>query len=730
MGRATAPRRPPALRAQLFRVLAVACALPLLLLALLEVTIFGRFEREAALVRTGAVAERIARETEAYVEEHLRAVESLAQTLERHPDSGDAEEDLERFRRRYPGFLTMLLASPEGEVTAASPALDAAGVRHADRRRSVADRPYFRSPLATGRPFVSAAFQGRGFGNDPIVAVSAPVRAPGRGAVTGVVEGSLDLGRLRDVILPVGGLPGTEVAVADADGVVVFSTIAGVEPLGRQPPDTPDRLTAHAPVGDLGWRTTARVARNAVDVGRNPFLIASALATLLALAVGFFLVRRNAVVITGPLRSLVDSLHSYEAGRGFRSRGPDGAPAEVLELFGGFSALADRLTAAHVELQEVLVGLERQVLERTETLRESEERFRQLAENVDAVFWVRAVAPPRMLYISPAYETLWERPRVELEGDAMAFTQSIHPDDRDRALAAIARQPEGPYEQEYRIVCPRGEVKWVRSIGFPVRGPDGAVIRIAGLSEDITAARRLEQMRQDLTHMMVHDLRSPLTAVMAGIDAVRNGQFDASANRRFLDTALASTQKMKFLIDAILDVSRLEAGSFPLEIANADLGALVAEVCRSYEALASARQVSLALPATPDPIEAAIDSDLVRRVIENLLGNAIKFTPARGRVEIAVEREEAAVRVGITDDGPGIDPELAGRLFEKFVTGRRAGGGSGLGLAFCRLAIEALGGTIGLRSEPGGGTTFHFTVPLAGAPRSSGPRAQPSGPVV
>jgi signal transduction histidine kinase len=107
---------------------------------------------------------------------------------------------------------------------------------------------------------------------------------------------------------------------------------------------------------------------------------------------------------------------------------------------------------------------------------------------------------------------------------------------------------------------------------------------------------------------------------------------------------------------------------------------------------------------------------LVRRVVENLVGNAIKFTPAGGTVRVGVVADGGLVRVSVTDDGPGIEPELASRLFEKFVTGRRPGRGSGLGLAFSRLAVEAHGGTIQVDATSGRGATFHFTLPADQAP--------------
>ncbi|HET9315872.1 MAG TPA: ATP-binding protein [Vicinamibacteria bacterium] len=712
MSAAPAPRA-SSLRARFFRALVIASAFPLGLLFLVEITLFTRYESMAARERMAAVAARIARDTASYVHEHRRAVESLAHLLATHPmDPAEAESALNRFHERYPGFLTMRLATRDGVVTAASRAADAQGVRHGAQGGNVADREYFRQAMTSGRPFISPAFQDRGFGTDAIVAISAPV---GVGAAAdsraAIVEGSLDLRRLRDVILPMGGPPGTEAVVADAEGTVVFSSMPGIEPLARRPPEGTGALVVDTPVDDLGWTVTTRVSSRAVHAQRNRFLAATAAAAFLALATGFLLARRQARAITGPLRELVRSLHSFDAGRELEPPRPARAPAEVLELFESFAGLAGRLKVAHDELRNVLAGLEQQVRERTETLRESEERFRQLADNIDVVFWVLSLEPRRMLYVSPAYEDIWERPRSELHQDQMAFAESIHPDDRERVLAAIAAHPLGPYAQEYRIVGRSGLVKWIRSIGFPVHDARGRVIRIAGLSENVTEAHRLDQLRQDLTHTMVHDLRAPLTGVQAGIDVALQPDVSPLLRKEGLEVALRSVRKLLFLIDASLDGSRLESGRFPIEMSFGDLSAVVTEVVASFEALACAGGISLQVEAgIASP--ARFDEALLRRVIENLVGNAVKFTPAGGTVRVAVARDDGGLRVSVSDDGPGIEPELASRLFEKFVTGRRPGRGSGLGLAFCRLAVEAHGGSIRLDGAAGPGATFVVTLPL------------------
>jgi PAS domain S-box-containing protein len=127
-------------------------------------------------------------------------------------------------------------------------------------------------------------------------------------------------------------------------------------------------------------------------------------------------------------------------------------------------------------------------------MRDSEERFRQLAENIDQVFWMTTVTKDRMLYVSPAYEVIWGRPRGELYESALGWVEAIHPDDRERVLrAAMEEQASGTYDHEYRVLRPDGAVRWIRDRAFPIRDARGEIYRIAGLAEDITERKRAEE---------------------------------------------------------------------------------------------------------------------------------------------------------------------------------------------------------------------------------------------
>ncbi|OQY24837.1 MAG: hypothetical protein B6I34_03120 [Anaerolineaceae bacterium 4572_32.1] len=232
---------------------------------------------------------------------------------------------------------------------------------------------------------------------------------------------------------------------------------------------------------------------------------------------------------------------------------------------------------------------------------------------------------------------------------------------------------------------------------------------------DVTEERLLEEMRQDLTHTMVHDLRNPLTtlSMSLGLLDVPHSNNLLPKQRAMLEIARTTIEKMTKLVNNILDVSRLESGLLPLERAPVLLDDLVDGVLPAQAILAAQKGLRLECDIPSTLPHVWVDARLIDRVLENLIGNAIKFTPAGGRVEVLAVADSSEVSVSISDTGPGIPPELQSRLFQKFTTGEREESGSGLGLVFCKLVIEAHDGRIWVESEPAHGATFTFILPIA-----------------
>jgi PAS domain S-box-containing protein len=346
-------------------------------------------------------------------------------------------------------------------------------------------------------------------------------------------------------------------------------------------------------------------------------------------------------------------------------------------------------------------------------LAQSEQRFRQLAENIDALFFVRTVDPPRLLYVSPAFERIWGRPATLCwEG----YIETIHPDDREALMASAARHEAG-HDFEYRILRPDGSLRWIRSRAFPIPDEAGNVLRVAGIAEDVTERKSVELMREDLVRTLVHDLKNPLTSMLASMDLLEASLAgpESSAKVAMVRIARRGGVKLRNLVDAILDVSRLEQGAMPLALEPVGLSEAVEEAFELQRALAEPRKLRLVNEVAAGFPRARADRELLSRILQNLVGNSIKFAPVGGQVRVGAVRDGGGIlRMTVADDGPGLPDDLRERVFERFVTGQHAASGSGLGLPFCRLAVEAQGGRIRVESTQGGGALFAFTLPEAG----------------
>ena len=225
--------------------------------------------------------------------------------------------------------------------------------------------------------------------------------------------------------------------------------------------------------------------------------------------------------------------------------------------------------------------------------------------------------------------------------------------------------------------------------------------------------RNLEKLRDDLTHMMVHDMRSPLSVILLTLEMVRERVLPQNGEvLQMLKSAHDCAATLKEMITQLLDIHRLEAGQMPLVKTPCNLAQTAKEVLDSLAALVEKRKLLL---ISPEPVIAYCDTEMVRRVLGNLLGNALKFTAPDGKVKISITHEITAARVAITDNGPGIPQEQHQKIFEKFcqVEGGPQKYGTGLGLTFCKLAVEAHGGRIGVESQVGKGSKFWLTLPFA-----------------
>ena len=226
--------------------------------------------------------------------------------------------------------------------------------------------------------------------------------------------------------------------------------------------------------------------------------------------------------------------------------------------------------------------------------------------------------------------------------------------------------------------------------------------------------RELEALRDNLTHMVVHDLRAPIATIMVALHLIRD-HGDRLSHEKVCETiarACKSGKDVTELITSVLDVSRLESNSMPLRLTEGDVATVLTGCVQSMGIADRTQRIVCDLPDAP--LRCKFDQHLIRRVVNNLLHNAIKHTPPNGIITIAGSRRNGTVRTVVSDTGPGIPKSYHARIFEKFGQVEEQQGhtipSTGLGLTFCRLAVEAHGGHIGVESEPGAGSAFWFEL--------------------
>jgi signal transduction histidine kinase len=227
--------------------------------------------------------------------------------------------------------------------------------------------------------------------------------------------------------------------------------------------------------------------------------------------------------------------------------------------------------------------------------------------------------------------------------------------------------------------------------------------------------RESERMRDSLVHMIVHDLRSPLTAISAYLELFGQAAKEklGAETQEDVANALHATRNMIRMINGILDVSKMEAQMMKLDLRECDLVRVVGQSLDDLESLVGSRRLAFKPPAAPARVLA--DQEIISRIVQNFLANALRFTPADGEIHVGLVAEAEHVRVFVADTGPGIPPDFRESIFDKFF---QIGGSAlptnrstGLGLAFCKMAVEAHGGRIGVDSELGKGSNFWFTLP-------------------
>jgi len=348
-------------------------------------------------------------------------------------------------------------------------------------------------------------------------------------------------------------------------------------------------------------------------------------------------------------------------------------------------------------------------------LRASEAQFRQLAENIDQVFWITDPNKPELVYVSPAYEVVWGRSCESLYANPTDWYDAVHPEDRPRVLPVLARQGMASTEQTYRVIRGDGDIRWIHDRSFTVRNTRGEIDRIVGVAHDVTERRRLEEQllqAQKLESLgqlaggVAHDFNNLLSVILVNGNVLLEEAPLSEDHRELLTEITSAGDRAAALTRQLLLFSRRHA----VVMTEVDLKSTVAGLTRMLRRVLG-EDITIKSSFSTSAVLVHADAGMLEQVVFNLAVNARDAMPRGGVLEIAVDEHEGMARLRVSDTGTGIPPAIRARIFDPFFTTKEVGKGTGLGLATVYGIVQQHTGRIELESEVGKGTTFTILLP-------------------
>jgi|GEM_PF-1345531 len=356
----------------------------------------------------------------------------------------------------------------------------------------------------------------------------------------------------------------------------------------------------------------------------------------------------------------------------------------------------------------------------TAALRQNEERFRQLAETIDEVFWIASADGRRFEYVSPAFAQIWGRSPSTLKDSPTLWASAIHPDDQAKREAAWRQlADEGAFDVEYRLSLPDGGVRWVNDRGFAMRDSRGAILRVAGIAADITLLKQAEQQVLQNERLaaigeamtgLAHESRNALQRSQAGLEMLvrrASGQPDSLE-------LIAEIQQAQNYLHGLYEEVRGYASPLHPRCRPADLRAILNETWDHLGVERNGRPARMIEEeGSPPDATCEVDVQAVQQVLRNILENALAAAPREAEIRVRWSAADLdgrpALRCAISDNGPGLTPEQQRRIFDPFYTTKARG--TGLGMAITRRIVDAHGGRIAAGGEPGRGATIEIVLP-------------------
>ena len=419
------------------------------------------------------------------------------------------------------------------------------------------------------------------------------------------------------------------------------------------------------------------------------------------------------------------------------------------------------VTAVRNEAGEItgFLGVAEDITERKrseEALRKSEERFDLAVAGSNDGIWDWDIATGEVYY-EPRFKELLGYRNDEFQNTFAAFEQSLHPDDWQATLDRIRHHLDEhrPYDVEYRLRTNGGDYRWYRARGQAIWDTSGRAVRMAGSLTDITdrkqaeaaleqnaaeiqranetlrvaeaEARKAVVERDQFLAMLSHELRNPLSAILNGVGVLGHAEADAQSVEKARVAIERQVDHMSRLLDDLLDVARITQGKIGFRKEILDLNALLLRAGQAMQTLMETRGHTFSTVTSDSPVMVEGDPTRLFQVVENLLTNAAKYTPAGGRIILQLQSQGGECALSVEDNGRGIDPDLLEEIFDMFFQSNhaldRSDGGMGVGLTLVRALVQMHQGTVAAYSEGLGlGSKFVVRLPLATQRGKKSPR--------
>jgi PAS domain S-box-containing protein len=370
-------------------------------------------------------------------------------------------------------------------------------------------------------------------------------------------------------------------------------------------------------------------------------------------------------------------------------------------------------------------------LKAQQALIESENRFRRLAENADDLIYRYEVHPvPRFTYVSPSVEKITGYTPEEHYADPNFGFKLVHPDDRNILSELIDKVSSGSALIALRWVRKDGSVVWMEQKNVPVFDDSGRLIAIEGIARDITQSklaeeelRKAKEKAEKSDHLksaflanMSHEIRTPMNGILGFAELLKQPDLSGDQQKKFITIIEQSSKRMLNIINDLVEISKIESGHVEINLEATNVNEQLNFVCEFFapdiKQFDGAKQIKLSIPKTNTYIDT--DPQKLITVLSNLVNNAIKFSDS-GLIEVGYAMKEDMLQFFVKDEGIGIPEEKIDYIFDRFVQADTSLSsryeGAGLGLSIAKAYTEMLGGTIWVKSKPGKGSAFFFTLP-------------------